>query len=1029
MILLKLKLQIPRLATGGRQVKKKGEEKAKIIKESITAIEEMVQVTQRNPSWRVLDSYYIYKPFVKITVAETPKGPVYFVEEQGLSDEDKEALEKLYEILMDEIRPPQKREDLTDLRGYVFREIERISDRYREKLGMVGSRKLKLMYYIERNLLGYGVLDPIMKDPNIEDISCNGVGIPIFVWHRKYESIPTNITFTAEEALNELIMKMAHMSGKHISIAYPVLDAMLPEKHRVAATYGREVSTKGPSFTIRKFREKPFSIIEIIEQGNLDTLSAAYLWMLLEHGKTFMIAGGTGTGKSFPKDTLIIAKIDNTPRIVRAEELYELPRTREYVIGEHLVKDMDRDVYVLSVDDENYRLKWVRVRKVIRHLDNRPLVKVYTESSIITTTVDHNFIKIDPETLELKPVKASDLTIGDYIVNTWLNVDYGSVEDVTPDYAYFLGLWSGDGYLEERSKVIGFTNKDDDLIKRYTILVYRLFKKEPQITTDKRNGVKYIRFKDQNLYDELRRLYIEDKSGDVKVPEKILFSEDKSVVVAYLAGLLDSDGSIYLRGSNGKLSVVVEYTSKSDKLISGISFLLKRLRIRHVLRVRNIKGKSYYVIVIYDGEAIKLIEHLKPYISSLSKRETIEAIVKTYKYIKTNTNVNVYPVFNYLKNIRRELGIGAKKVERELGLSNRYLRQYEYGYRKPSQETITKFIKYYYSKAVEEKKNNIIGKIEKLNRLLGGDVYFERVKKIEKIEPTSDYLYDLEVEDTHNFVIGEVGWRLNHNTTMLNALSMFIKPGMKIVTIEDTPELNLPHVNWVQLTSRETYVVGTQSLGTSVKLYDLVKLSLRYRPDYVIVGEVRGEEASVLFQAMATGHSGASTIHAETLDYAVKRLTSPPMNIPPTYMRLMNVFMHIQRVITRVEKGVVQVRRRVTVIQEVEDYEKYRLISKWDPRTDSHIVNLKESMHLEDVALKKGWDVEDVIEEIKRRALVLEWMKETGIKDAWDVSRVIFDYYYEPKTVYETAVKQLAELKSVSSEKVVEEVSEEPRSE
>jgi len=560
---LKLKLQIPKLATKGKQEKKKGEEPAKIIKESITAIEEMVQVAERDPSWRVLDSYYIYKPFVKITVAETPKGPMYFVEEQGLSDEDKVALDKLYEILMDEIRPPQKREDLADLRGYVFREIERISEKYREKLGLVGSRKLKLMYYIERNLLGYGVLDPIMKDPNIEDISCNGVGIPLFVWHRKYESIPTNITFTAEEALNELIMKMAHMAGKHISIAYPIMDAMLPEKHRVAATYGKEVSTKGPSFTIRKFREKPFSIIEVIEQGNLDPLSAAYLWMLLEHGKTFMIAGGTGTGK----------------------------------------------------------------------------------------------------------------------------------------------------------------------------------------------------------------------------------------------------------------------------------------------------------------------------------------------------------------------------------------------------------------------------------------------------------------------------------TTMLNALSMFIKPGMKIVTIEDTPELNLPHVNWVQLTSRETYVVGTQSLGTSVKLYDLVKLSLRYRPDYVIVGEVRGEEASVLFQAMATGHSGASTIHAETLDYAVKRLTSPPMNIPPTYMRLMNVFMHIQRVITRVEKGVVRVRRRVTVIQEVEDYEKYRLISKWDPRTDSHTVNLKESMHLEDVALKKGWDVEDVIEEIKRRALVLEWMKETGIKDAWDVSRVIFDYYYEPKTVYETAVKQLAELKGVSSEKVVEEVSEEPKSE
>ncbi|WP_448579468.1 type II/IV secretion system ATPase subunit [Thermosphaera sp.] len=523
-------------------VEKKEEKKLTI--ERVMPVEEPLRIVERDPSWRVLESYYVYKPFVKVTIAETPTGPMYFVEEQGLTPEDKSILSKLAEILMDEIHPPSKPEDVRDLRAYVFKEVERIAEKYRDKLGLVGARRIKVFYYVERNLLGYGAIDPFLRDPNIEDLSCNGVNVPIFVWHRRYESIPTNVSFMDDEYLNEIIMKLAHMAGKHISIAYPVLDAMLPEKHRVAATYGHEVSVKGPSFTIRKFREKPFSVIELIEQGNIDSLTSAYIWLLLEHGKTFMVAGGTGTGK----------------------------------------------------------------------------------------------------------------------------------------------------------------------------------------------------------------------------------------------------------------------------------------------------------------------------------------------------------------------------------------------------------------------------------------------------------------------------------TTLLNALSMFIKPGMKIVTIEDTPELNLPHVNWVQLTSREVYIAGAQSLGTSVKLYDLVKLSLRYRPDYIIVGEVRGDEAFVLFQAMATGHSGASTIHAETLDYAVKRLTSPPMNIPPTYMRLMNVFMHVQRVITRVEKGVVKVRRRITVVQEVEDFEKYIKISTWDPRTDSHVVNLERSIHLQDIALKRGLDVSDVIEEIKRRSMVLEWMLIKGIKDAWDVSRIIFDYYYEPKAVYEKAKSELEEL-------------------
>ncbi|RLG88230.1 MAG: protein kinase, partial [Thermoprotei archaeon] len=223
---------------------------------------EPIQIATRDPSWRIIESYYVYKPFVKVVIADTPEGPMYFVEEYGLTPEDKEVLEKLTDILIEEIKPPTRPEDIKDLRGYVFREAERIADKYREKLGLVGARRIKLLYYIERNLLGYGPIDPFMKDPNIEDISCNGVNIPIYVWHKKYESIPTNVTFIDEDYLNEFVMKLAHMAGKHISVAFPILDAMLPERHRLAATFGREVSVKGPTFTIRKFRERPFSVIE-----------------------------------------------------------------------------------------------------------------------------------------------------------------------------------------------------------------------------------------------------------------------------------------------------------------------------------------------------------------------------------------------------------------------------------------------------------------------------------------------------------------------------------------------------------------------------------------------------------------------------------------------------------------------------------------------------------------------------------------------------------------------------------------------
>ena len=303
---------------------------------------EPIQIAARDPSWRIIESYYVYKPFVKVVIADTPEGPMYFVEEYGLTPEDKEVLEKLTDILIEEIKPPTRPEDIKDLRGYVFREAERIADKYREKLGLVGARRIKLLYYIERNLLGYGPIDPFMKDPNIEDISCNGVNIPIYVWHKKYESIPTNVTFIDEDYLNEFVMKLAHMAGKHISVAFPILDAMLPERHRLAATFGREVSVKGPTFTIRKFRERPFSVIEFIQSGVINTLVAAYLWTMMEHAKTAMIAGGTGVGKTsmlnvistFIKPGMKIVTIEDTPEINLPHPNWVQLTTREtYLVG------------------------------------------------------------------------------------------------------------------------------------------------------------------------------------------------------------------------------------------------------------------------------------------------------------------------------------------------------------------------------------------------------------------------------------------------------------------------------------------------------------------------------------------------------------------------------------------------------------------------------------------------------------------------------------------------------------------------
>jgi len=253
-------------------------------------------------------------------------------------------------------------------------------------------------------------------------------------------------------------------------------------------------------------------------------------------------------------------------------------------------------------------------------------------------------------------------------------------------------------------------------------------------------------------------------------------------------------------------------------------------------------------------------------------------------------------------------------------------------------------------------------------------------------------------------------------TTALNTLACLIKPGSKIITIEETAELNLPLENWVSLIARQSYGLGGSGVG-EVSLFDLVKTSMRHRPDILVVGEVRGQEAYVLFQALATGHGGMCTMHAENLDSAVKRLTQKPMDISPAYIPLMNIVLSIQRVhLTKNNEK--RAYRRVITVNEIEDYEKYHVPCKWNPAKDVHVMDFDKSKLLSSVAERQGVTNEDLIEEIGRRRDVLHWMRERNIRSYKDVAAIVAEYYARPKHIYE---KVLAgeEVKAVAASKDV----------
>ncbi len=512
--------------------RKKKEEEEILEKEE----EEIPRLTRRTRTFlsgrgRLLASYPLYEPWAYAFIVEDPRTGkiIYNVEEVSMNETEKKTYKEVIDYITWELEPPK---GSVDPREYLIRYARKAIRLFQIRLGRTpGLSWAKISYYVERDLLGYGPLDPLFRDPNIEDISCNGVGIPVYVWHRKFESLPTNITFDNENDLDGYILKLAHMAGKHISVAYPILDAILPGGHRVAATFQKEVSTKGSTFTIRKFRADPITIIDLIDFGTISPEIAAYFWLIMDYKMTTLILGVTGAGK----------------------------------------------------------------------------------------------------------------------------------------------------------------------------------------------------------------------------------------------------------------------------------------------------------------------------------------------------------------------------------------------------------------------------------------------------------------------------------TSTLNAMANLLRPTYKIVTIEDTPELRLPQENWVQLVSRPSYLAAG-GIG-EITLFHLVKVSLRYRPDVIVVGEVRGEEAYVLFQAIATGHSGMTTLHAESIDAAVKRLTSPPMNIPPSYIPLVNVAMVIKRVIKTDETGRPRPVRRITNVWEIQDYEKYKEIARYDPVHDKFDLRLNDSIVLRKIRELTGKSIDNLMEEVARRKAILEWLAANRIRSYREVASYVQRYYVNPKSV------------------------------
>jgi flagellar protein FlaI len=266
--------------------------------------------------------------FVRIYFDEAEEEFEYVALEPTLKPDEKEKIAQIrvrMEAMMGQEELPitagTSLEQSPELQEYMRKRFLTAIDLY--DIDVPEKRRPVILYYLQRDFLGLGRTDAVLRDPFLEDISCLGPGVPLFVFHRVFGSLRTNVVYDEELDLNKYIFRLAQIAGKHISIYQPILDATLEDGSRINLTLGTEVTRKGSTFSVRKFSHDPVSPIDLLRFGTVSAFELAYFWTLVEHHRSLLISGGTAAGKTTflnaismfirPEDKIV--SIEDTPEI------------------------------------------------------------------------------------------------------------------------------------------------------------------------------------------------------------------------------------------------------------------------------------------------------------------------------------------------------------------------------------------------------------------------------------------------------------------------------------------------------------------------------------------------------------------------------------------------------------------------------------------------------------------------------------------------------------------------------------------
>lgn len=297
---------------------------------------------------------------------------VYQLNEPKMTENMKVMYKKVKELLEQKLDIDFSKLKKFEAKDYLHKNIDEIIQYY--KIELTEDEKQALHYFIERDFTGLERIQPLLNDENIEDISCDGIGIPIFVYHRNTQlgSLETNVTFDNAEELDSFIIKLSQLCGKSISVASPLANGSLPDGSRVQATLATDIARRGSNFTIRKFSEEPLTPTHLLNYGTVDVPMLAFLWLAIDFGKSILVCGGTASGKTsllnalslFIRPDKKIVSIEDTPELKLPHSHWVPQVARTGIAKEEMKKFSEVDMFDLLRESLRQRPDYIIVGEV-----------------------------------------------------------------------------------------------------------------------------------------------------------------------------------------------------------------------------------------------------------------------------------------------------------------------------------------------------------------------------------------------------------------------------------------------------------------------------------------------------------------------------------------------------------------------------------------------------------------------------------------------------------------------------------------